>query len=150
MMRMMRRRKDHLEHEGRKALRNEREVAAGKLCDLVPDLTSLSLDVREKGPELVSDNHYIRRVVVAQAPALFDMPCSNPECVDGGYDFTAEVLAALSARKEHFEGQGACRGLLSALPCTRSLHYSATGVYRKQGIGTEPETQRPRAVVNSG
>jgi hypothetical protein len=124
------RRKD-VERDERRTQRQERENAAGSLLKRVPDLASLSIDVDETRPEgCVSNNRYIRRIVVEHAPALFEIPCSYPSCEDGGYDLTREILSALSAQRTHFEGQGTCRGRCGQVDCTRVLRYVAKATYR--------------------
>src|SRR5262249_25365484 len=93
------------QREEHREARNQRENAAGKLLLRVPDLISLSLTIREGPPSgCLNNTQYIQRVVVAHAFALFEVPCLNVGCVDGGYDVTREVLSALSSRKVQFEG----------------------------------------------
>jgi hypothetical protein len=120
-----------VELEERRGARNQREDAAGKLLHRVPDLTSLSLTLHEARPNgCLNNTQYIRRVVVAHAAALFEVPCSYSSCVDGGYDMTREVLSALASRKLRFEGELACRGNCGAVDCGRILRYVATATYR--------------------
>lgn len=127
---MSRRREQEIERKERKAARDERESAAGKLRDKVPNLTHLDITVRETRPEgWVTDTSYIRRVVLEQAPALFEIPCSDTRCEDGGYDMTREILASLSAGRVEFDGEAACRGRCGAIDCGRRLAYSAKAKY---------------------
>lgn len=124
-------RRRNIEREERQVLRHEREDAAGKLLQKVPDLASLSLAIHEVRPDgWASDAQYIRRVVVEHAPALFEMPCSYAYCKDGGYDVTREILDALSSHKARFEGECACRGSCGTSDCARILRYVATATYR--------------------
>lgn len=114
-------------------LRHKREQAAGKLLHKIPDLTSLSLEIREIGSSNgKSETQYIRRVVIEHAHALFDMPCSYSSCTDGGYDATREILEALASRASRFEGEQPCRGSCGASACTRVLRYVGTATYRTQ------------------
>lgn len=130
-MMMNRKREKDLERNERKVQRNERETAAGRLLLKVPELASLDIAIHETRPQgCVSDNHYIRRVVVDHAPALFEVPCSDPACEDGGYDVTREFLYALASHNPKFEGQQACRGRCNTLDCARVLRYVATATYR--------------------
>jgi hypothetical protein len=125
------------EMEERRDQRVQREDAAGKLAKRAPDLATLSLVIRETRPEgCVSNTQYTRRVVVEHAPALFEVPCSYPQCEDGGYDVTREVLAALAGHQEKFEGTVSCRGRCATLDCARVLHYVATATYRKERLAT--------------
>lgn len=143
MMKMMRRRKDSIESEGRRVLRTGREDAAGKFRDRAPDVTSLSLDIRAVGPLGVNDTHYIRRVVVGQASALFDIPCSDPECLGGGHDMTDAVLLALDARKEQFQGESSCHGRCGERECGQILRYAGAATYRAADPAARPQVIAP-------
>jgi hypothetical protein len=122
-----------IEREERRDQRYQREDAAGKLLKKVPDLTSLSLAIHEKRPNgCVNETHYIRRIVVEHAPALLELPCSHPDCNDGGYDVTREVLFALAAHKARFEGEYSCRGTAGPRDCGRILLFIGTATYRAQ------------------
>ena len=126
-----RRREKDILREERRVQRVQREDAAGKLLVQAPDLASLSISIRETRPEgCVSDTQYTRRVVLEHAPALFEVPCAYPECEDGGYDVTREILLSLAARQTHFEGEQSCRGRCGSLECTRVLRYAGTATYR--------------------
>src|SRR4051812_34452772 len=127
-----RRREKDIQREERRVQRVQREDAAGKLIERAPDLTSLSISIRETRPEgCVSDTQYTRRVVVASAPALFEVPCAYPDCEDGGYDVTREILLALASHLESFEGEQSCRGRCGSLECTRVLRYAGTATYKE-------------------
>lgn len=130
-------RRRNAERDERTLQRHEREDAAGKLLRKVPDLLSLSLAVHESRPEAgTGASNYIRRIVVEHAPALFEMPCSNAYCKDGGYDVTREVLDALMSHKTHFEGDGACRGSSGTNgDCARILRYVGTATYKPRSEG---------------
>jgi hypothetical protein len=124
-------RRRNIEREERRDQRHHREDAAGKLLQKVPDLTSLSLAIHQKRPNgCVNETQYIRRIVVEHAPALLEVPCSDPDCNDGGYDVTREVLHALAARQVHFEGEHVCRGTSGACECGRLLRFVGTATYR--------------------
>ena len=134
MMSLVNRRRN-IEREERVSLRHEREDAAGKLLQKVPELTSLSLAIHEVRPDgCASDAQYIRRVVIEHAPALFEMPCSYAYCKDGGYDVTREILDALASRTPRFEGERACRGSCGTRDCDRVLRYVATATYRPRSV----------------
>ncbi len=131
-----RRREKDILREERRVQRVQREDAAGKLAAQAPDLTSLSITIRETRPEgCVSDTQYTRRVVLEHAPALFEVPCAYPECEDGGYDVTREILLSLAAHQTKFEGEQSCRGRCGSLECTRVLRYAGTATYREARAG---------------
>jgi len=132
-MMINRRRENEIERKERKAARDEREGAAGKLRDKVPNLAHLDITIRETRPEgWVTDTSYIRRVVLEQAPALFEIPCSDTRCEDGGYDMTREILTSLRAGRTTFEGEESCRGRRGPLDCGRRLAYVAKATYRPE------------------
>lgn len=124
----------NLERKARHAERLAREDAAGKLSVHAPDLKDfyISIDETPRSGTAVGGTRYIRRVVIASAPALFELPCSDPRCENGGYDVTAEFLAALAYRRTVFEGERSCPGRSSTHDCGRTLRYVATAAYRDE------------------
>jgi hypothetical protein len=92
---------------------------------------SLQIEVSERsGIRAVSEPKHVRRIVVEHAPALFVVPCGDPQCRDGGHDLTHIVMRALSARRTVFEGDNDCSGSLGSASCSRSLRYRAVAEYR--------------------
>src|SRR6476469_7730313 len=132
MTSMVRREKEVARLE-RKAKRDEREAAAGKLIDRCPDLVTLDIAIHESGPKTAPNElRYIRRVVVEHAPALFDLVCSSGRCEGGGYQLTAEILAALDTHAPKLAGQQACSGRTAeGEECGSLVRYEATATYRK-------------------
>lgn len=113
------------------AERRRREDEAPRLAAEVPKLESLRLDVEERRPGVVSaEVSHIRRVVVAHAPALFEVPCSDPSCQDGGHDLTRPIMRALRSGETKFEGEDVCLGSVGNASCERILRYVATATYR--------------------
>jgi hypothetical protein len=138
-----RRREKDVEREERRVQRVQREAAAGKLLQRYPEVASVDIAIHEARPEgCVSDSHYIRRIVLEHAPALFEVPCSYPSCEDGGYDITHDVLGAISARDPKVEGEKACRGRCGALDCTRVLRFVVK-------IGYRDRAARPSSAASS-
>ena len=70
-----------------------------------------------------------RPIVVANAPAWFELPCVNPACTDGGHDVTRSVMKSLLDGDKQFEGSHVCDGYVDQEPCRRELHYVATATY---------------------
>ncbi len=124
----------NLERKARHAQRMAREDSAGKLVALAPDLKELyiSIDETQRSGSAIGGTRYIRRVVLASAPALFELPCSDPKCEDGGYDVTDEILSALASHRKVFEGQRSCPGRSSTHDCGRILRYVATATYHDE------------------
>lgn len=117
--------------EEKRTRRGEREDTAGKLLDRVPNLATLALEIHEARPDgCLGENQYIRRVVVEHAPALFEIACTYPDCEDGGYDLTREILSGLASRRDRFGGEHSCRGRCRTVDCTRVLKYVAIAAYR--------------------
>jgi hypothetical protein len=106
--------------------RRRREDEAPRLCRQVPGLASLRFDIHEQVGVGAID--YIRRFVIARAPALFLVPCGDPEC-DGGHDLTTTVMRALRARAACFRGSDPCVGSVGPTSCARVLCFDATAEY---------------------
>ncbi len=116
------------------AERREREDRAPRLRDEAPDVTHLSLEMSERRAEATAPEiEYIRRIVVQSAPALFEIPCGDTGCAEGGHDITRTVLDELRSRHESFEGEDACYGNVgpNSTPCGRILRFKGTVSYRK-------------------
>jgi len=115
----------------RAADRRERENSAPRLSREVPELRSLRFEIEEKSAaSSVSQPKYIRRIVVANAPALFLIPCGDPNCADGGHDVTFAVMQALHAHRTGFAGADDCVGSLGTAACSRVLHFDAVAEYQ--------------------
>jgi hypothetical protein len=122
----------HSEAAQRFAERRRREDEAPRLLALVPGLESLRLEFRESraGGQMV-DLAHTRRVVVERAPALFELPCQDSSCKDGGHDITRAIVEALRGGAERFEGEDVCRGQVGTAECNRVLTYVGTATYRR-------------------
>jgi hypothetical protein len=109
--------------------RRLREDEAPRLSIQVPDLLSLSLAIQDRSDSSVAQPKHVRHVVVARAPALFLIGCSDPNCRDGGHDVTDPVMRALARHETAFQGEDKCYGALGPSPCMRVLHYDAVANY---------------------
>jgi hypothetical protein len=128
-MHMMNRRNP--EAARRLAERRQREDDAPRLAAAFPQLESLGIRVAEASPGISNPvGSYIRRVVVATAPALFVLPCGDSQCRDGGHELTQQLLTGLRQNKLQFEGEDSCRGFIGSSECRRVLRYVATASYR--------------------
>ncbi len=113
------------------AERRQREDAAPRLSAELPKLETLKLDIDERRPGVVaSEVSHIRRVVVDHAPALFELPCSDPSCRDGGHDLTSQIMRSLHRGETKFEGEDSCLGHVGNASCGRILRYVATATYK--------------------
>jgi hypothetical protein len=114
----------------RNAERRRREDEAPRLIARVPRLESLTLEIEERRPGAVSaDVQHVKRVVVASAPALFDLSCCDRSCRDGGHDITRSVLLELERGSTRFEGEDVCHGTIGSSTCSRILKYIAVASY---------------------
>jgi hypothetical protein len=110
------------------AERRQREDEAPRLNAEAPNLRSLRLEVEEQGGS--AQPKYIRRIVIATAPALFFLPCGDPRCVDGGHDVTASVMRALRCHTQSFDGTNDCVGAIGSSACARTIHFNVVAEYR--------------------
>jgi hypothetical protein len=109
------------------AERRRREDEAPKLLGQVPSLTSLQIEIDERGG--AGSMKHIRRFVLDNAPALFVVPCGDSRCCDGGHDLTMEVMRALRARQTSFGGSDECAGAIGSSSCARVVHFEGTAQY---------------------
>ena len=113
--------------------RRELEAQAPRLRSEVPQLVSLSLKVTEfENGERIEETVHIRRIVVEHAPALFLLSCNEKQCENGGHEVSADILEALKAGKERFEGEHRCSGQVGDDACIRTVKYVATAKYNAQ------------------
>ncbi|MCA9622086.1 MAG: hypothetical protein KC731_23845 [Myxococcales bacterium] len=117
--------------------RRDREDAATRLLSVVPNITSLRLDYRElrDGATLVQ---YTRLVVVARAPALFEIACSDSDCEDGMHDLTRTILNALRDNRTDFIAEDNCRGHRRDRPCGRLLVVRLLATYDSSLLASSP------------
>lgn len=112
------------------AERRRQEDEAPRLRDVIPGLVSCRLEITERrAAATIADVSHTRHVVVARAPALFLMACSDPSCRDGGYDITRELVRALRDRKNVFRGEDTCQGNIGTAHCGRVLEFTARAEY---------------------
>ena len=111
--------------------RRRRQDSAPRLIQRVPKLESLRLEIEEhQAGGRVPESTHIRRIVVEHAPALFDIPCLDSHCKDGGHDVTEAILRSLSAGSTSFEGTDPCGGQTGTAPCQRVLHYVGIATFK--------------------
>jgi len=124
------RRQRQAEQQEAQAEQRRREDAAPRLRDVIPELTSLRLHVRDE-PSAGRNAAwpYTRHLVVATTPALFTIRCTEPTC-DGRHELTGEVLRGLRARATRIEGESSCNGTVSGNGCDRKLVYVYEAEYR--------------------
>lgn len=114
----------------RSAERRQREDGAPRLSAEVPNLASLALAITDGEPGAIGGSDHTRRVVIAAAPALFEMRCGNRDCKEGGHDVTYELVRALRAGEKSIAGEDACHGNVGSSRCAYVLRYVATATYK--------------------
>jgi hypothetical protein len=92
-------------------------------------LVSLDLELTESKGAATAGMSYVRRIVVALAPAHFEIPCGDSSCSGGGHDLTYGVLRALRSHATSFDGDDDCRGSVATTNCGRVLRYRAKATY---------------------
>jgi hypothetical protein len=112
------------------AERRRREDGAPRLRERVPALATLRLEIEERrGTVNAGDPKHLRLVVVDSAPALFELPCGDHACKDGGHDLTDAVLAHLSAGTTTFDVEDPCQGSIGTAYCGCVMRLVATATY---------------------
>lgn len=114
----------------RLAERRRREDEAPRLKAEVPTLEKLDLEISDRKGVADPASTHVRRVVVASAPALFEIPCTDPSCKDGGHELTQPVMRALQARRTSFDGEDVCHGSVGSSHCGRVLRYVAKATFQ--------------------
>ncbi|HET9956197.1 MAG TPA: hypothetical protein VFQ61_16935 [Polyangiaceae bacterium] len=129
---MNRFRQRHSEAAERAAERRRREDEAPRLKDEVPTLDSLRLELQEhRAGAVVAETAHVRCIPVAHAPALFELPCHDTFCKEGGHDVTRAILRALQSGATHFEGEDRCEGRTGSAECQRVLKFVGQATYKK-------------------
>lgn len=112
------------------AERRRREDEARRLHSEVPTLRTLRLDVEEhRGNSALAETKHVRHVVVAHAPALFVLPCGDPDCRDGGHDVTDALMRRLRERATSFVVEHVCTGDVRGARCDRVVIVRATATH---------------------
>jgi hypothetical protein len=112
--------------------RRQREDDAPRLKQQISGLMELRLEIEERlGDSAIAAARHTRHIIVDRAPALFDLPCTENSCREGGHDMTGEIMRGLRSGATEFTGHDACLGRLGAGadPCRRVLHYVAFAKY---------------------
>lgn len=130
----------------RAELRRQRADDARRLREVVPELESLQFVIHETrqgqpGQEVT----HKRYIVVDRAPALFDIPCSDRKCSEGGHDVTALVMRHLCGHDRQFEGRHVCGGYLKEGDCAYELRFVASAKY----VSADRREPRARTVDRS-
>ena len=112
------------------AERRRREDEARRLHDEVPNLRTLKLEVEEHRREAtIAETRHVRHIIVDRAPALFELPCNDPACRDGGHDLTDVMIQRLRSQAADFVIEDVCMGDVRGAPCGRVIRVLVTATY---------------------
>jgi hypothetical protein len=121
----------NLEASRRFSERREREDHAPRLREEVPDLEVLDLVLSERRAESEkADTTHTRRIVISAAPAYFQSNCGDTNCLDGGHEYTRQVMQPLREGATRFEAEHTCFGNVGNRTCGRILHILGTARFR--------------------
>lgn len=114
----------------------EREDAAPRLKELVPELESLRMSlVENRSGYPISGTRRVQHVMVDTASTRFEVPCGESSCQGGGHDLTPVVAPRLRSRRLEFSGSSECTGAIGGgHGCSRHLAYSFEAKYSDAAI----------------
>jgi hypothetical protein len=117
--------------------RRDRELASPRLRDSVPRLRTLHFEVTvQQGGAWLNAARHVKRIAVDHAPALFLIPCTDPDCSDGGHDLTEAVLRSLERGRTRFSAENRCSGKVGDRECGRVVNVAAFAAYSPREGGT--------------
>ncbi len=110
--------------------RREKNDAAKRIKEIVPNLATMKLQVSEKPIKADADKAitHIKHVIVDRAPARFELPCCDHKC-DGSHDFTEFVLEGLQKKEASFSSTDPCGGAAKEGPCHFEMTITAMATY---------------------
>ena len=115
------------------AERRRQEDDAARLRDVAPDLVACKVELAERRADVgIAEVAHTRHLVVARAPALLFIPCSDPSCRDGGHDISSTLLRGLRERRRDIRGEDSCNGNVGTAHCGRLLQFHAHATYAEQ------------------
>ncbi len=77
-----------------------------------------------------ADTTHTRRIVISAAPAYFQSNCGDTNCLDGGHEYTRQVMQPLREGATRFEAEHTCFGNVGNRTCGRILHVLGTARFR--------------------
>jgi hypothetical protein len=112
------------------AERRRREDEAQRLRAEVPALRTLKLEIEEHRRETtIAETKHVRHIIVDHAPMLFEIPCNDPSCRDGGHDLTDAMGQQLRRKALEFALEDVCMGDVRGAPCGRVVRVTALATY---------------------
>ena len=136
-------RRDAADAAARRKAKRELSDASPRLLDRVPRLRTLQFEIiasREGVP--IQATRHVKRFPVENAPALFQLDCTDPACRDGGHDLTELVLDRLARSSTTFQTEDPCAGKAGDRPCGRVLRVVATATYEAAAAATRKRGAR--------
>lgn len=116
-------------------LRNPLLASAERLGDKYPHVQTLALSLSIRAPNNEQEPTLNGRSFGADARAYFRFKCKNVECVEGGFDLTADVEAMVDQHLNEVSGRHVCQGwesraLVGQRRCLYELNFKALATYR--------------------
>jgi hypothetical protein len=112
------------------AERRRREDEALRLQAEIPHLRALKLEIEEhRGSSALAETKHVRHVVVARAPALFVLPCGDPDCRGSGHDLTELMMRKLREGALEFVVEHECSGDVRGALCDRLVRVRGAASY---------------------
>ncbi len=90
----------------------------------------MKLEVEEHRREAtIAETKHVRHIIVDRAPALFELPCNDPSCREGGHDLTDMMIQRLRAHATEFVVEDVCMGDVRGASCGRIVRVLVTATY---------------------
>jgi len=112
-----------------RAKQNQRVATAPSLADKYGKLKSLTVSVSYFAPDGITKYRQMTYdVTLSHAKSVFRLDCCNTECVQGDFDLTEELEAAVTKRTKVVAGELCCTGWqnkesIQKTKCNQVLRY---------------------------
>ena len=112
------------------------------LAQKFPNLNSLKASLDHFRPEgFVQIGSLKLSFNVDHAKSLLRFDCSNPECVGGDFDVSAELAKAVAAHRKSISGEAICQGwrnktTIGSMHCHHILRFKLSLGYKSPAIKT--------------
>lgn len=116
-------------------LRNPLLATAERLGNKYPQVDTISLSLSMRAPNNEVEPTLNGRSFGSDARAYFRFKCKNVECVDGGFDLSADIETMVSRRGAEVSGRHVCQGwesrkMIDQRRCLYELNFKALATYR--------------------
>lgn len=113
------------------AERRRKEDESPRLSEVAPDLLSCRIEITERRADATTaEVSHTRHLVVARAPSVLFIACSDSSCKEGGHEIGGELLRGFRSRTADIRGEDTCNGDVGTVHCGRILTFAAHAEYR--------------------